>query len=79
MWLKIAKNYKIDYINGILIRYNYVQKIVNWKKRKNTYHSLMLIYKENLKIASFKEKPLVIFMYIQFLLKFLIASILSIF
>ncbi|GIW67075.1 MAG: glycosyl transferase [Candidatus Parcubacteria bacterium] len=79
MWLRIAKYYKFGYVPEILVKYNYVQKITNWQKRKRAYVALIYIYSKNIPFAV-KNIPsffILIRKIFEYILKYLIATFLG--
>lgn len=79
MWLRIAKHYKIEYISEPLVKYRYVQKINNWRKRNYAYRCLLYIYFKNLKSIRLHEINfllILIFKISEFFLKFIVSYVL---
>ncbi|MEO0225260.1 MAG: glycosyltransferase [candidate division WOR-3 bacterium] len=79
MWLRIAKNYKIGYIPEVLVKYNYFPKITNWQKRKIVYKARLYIYKKHFNFQNMKYFLVLIKVFLEYIVKYLIASFIMFF
>lgn len=76
MWLRIARYYKIGYMPEVLVKYNYIQKITDWQKRKLAYKAILHIYKKHFNLKNLRSPKCFLILtksYLKYLFKFIIS------